>query len=62
MEDIRLFVAIFLPCTISKRFLEDAYSDNDDVRRIECCLLKSMDRYIDEENERMRMIRVSLFE
>jgi hypothetical protein len=62
MEDIRLFVATFLPCTTLKRFLEDAYSDNDDVRRIECCLLKSMDRYIDEENERMRMIRVSLFE
>jgi hypothetical protein len=43
-------------------FLEDTKSDGDLVRRLKNCLLKSMTRYIDDENEPMQMIRVSHFE
>ena len=44
-----------------KTFLEDTESDGDLVRRLKRCLLKTMTRYIDDEKEQMRIIRVSFF-
>ena len=45
-----------------KTFLEDTVSDGDMMRRLKRRLLTTMTRYIDDEKEQMRMIRVSLYE
>ena len=45
-----------------KTFLEDTESDGDMFRRLKRRLLTTMTRYIDDEKEQMRMIRVSFYE
>lgn len=42
-----------------KLFLEDTEGDNDLQQRLKHCLLEKMTRYIDDEKEQMRMLRVS---
>jgi hypothetical protein len=44
-----------------KTFLGEADSDGELVRRLKNSLLNSMARYIDDEKEQMRLIRVSCF-
>lgn len=41
-----------------KSFLEETENDNSTVRRLKQSLMKSMIRYIDEETEQLRLIRV----
>ena len=42
-----------------KLFLEDTEGDNDLQQRLKHCLLEKMTRYIDDEKEQMRMLRLS---
>jgi hypothetical protein len=42
-----------------KTFLEDSEADTDLEKRLKNCLLEKMTKYIDNEKEQMRIIRVS---
>ena len=42
-----------------KTFLEDSDSDNDIEKKLKSCLLEKITKYIDNEKEQMRIIRVS---